>query len=162
MDWDGDSALFPIEDCEARSVLVWFRVFQDSDKNDPRNHTKRTNKTVSVRVCSWIVPVVQKTKDDPRSHTKQHEPKHSYPELNLALRAKLLTGKKSADKVGAHPKRARLTIMSPFQGERYLWLVDPGVARETRLPRAIVCHAFGVRTCPANQVIGPQASLPLP
>ena len=38
-------------------------------------------------MTSWIVPFVQKNKDDPRSHTNQHEPKHSYLELDPTFEA---------------------------------------------------------------------------
>src|SRR5882672_4256281 len=46
-----------------------------------------------VRVTSWIVPFVRETKDDPRSHTNQHEPKHSYVELDPTFEAKLFVNK---------------------------------------------------------------------
>jgi hypothetical protein len=34
--------------------------------------------------------------------------------------------------------------MSPLQGEDVLFVRDPRVAREARLPWAILCHAVGV------------------
>ncbi len=49
--------------------------------------------------------------------------------------------------------------MSPLQGEDTFWLTDPGVARETRLPRAAVFHALGVERWPLIYGFFP---LPLP
>jgi hypothetical protein len=38
--------------------------------------------------------------------------------------------------------------MSPLQGEEYFWLSEPGVARETRLPRATIFRAYSARSTP--------------